>query len=207
MGQTSLPSFNISSEATEFLYRAIEDTQNTIRFTDTKAGVVIVSSGIIAGYFLKLVTPLLTHIPKSHPWVMYIVAAIGLFCLIAIVVTILSSLTSIRPISNASCHINSDGVTSQIPFSINTAPRMGFSDLFWEKRRSVLSLSVKELLQKASVESSGQEIPKTLAFELLKLSYIRDKKVFRTSRSISWLVVSMFSNIVLSIVLRFLGWI
>ncbi|WP_054967456.1 hypothetical protein [Alicyclobacillus ferrooxydans] len=207
MGQTSPPSFNVSSEAIEFLYKAIEDTQNTIRFTDTKAGVVIVSSGIIAGYFLELVTPLLKHIQTRHPLVLSIVVAIGIFSLFAIVVTILSSLRSISPILDASCHVKADGVASQIPFSINAAPKMGFFDLFRERRKSSLTMSVRELLQKASGDTLSQEISKTLAFELLKLSYIRDKKVFRTSRSILWLVISMFSIIAFSIALRFLGWI
>jgi len=30
----------------ELLYKAIEDNQNTIRFTDTKAGAVIVLTGV-----------------------------------------------------------------------------------------------------------------------------------------------------------------
>jgi F0F1-type ATP synthase assembly protein I len=207
VAQTGLPSFNVSAETTEFLYKAIDDVQNTIRFTDTKAGVVIVSSGIIAGYFLDAVSPLLKYVQESQPWVLCIVVAIGLFTLFAIIVTILSSLTAIRPISNASRHVNPDGVTSPVPFSINASPRMGFSDLFWEKRGSMMSLSVKELLQKVSANPSGQEISKTLAFELLKLSYIRDKKVYRTSRSMSWLVTSMFSVIAFSIFLRIFGWI
>lgn len=200
------PVRNVSPEAVEFLYKAIDDTQNTIRFTDTKAGVVIVSSGVIAGYFLELVTPVLNHIHEGHLWVLYTVSALGLFSLLAIVVTILSSLRSISPISDAGHHVNSGGVTSQIPFSINAAPKMGFFDMFRERRKSELTMSVTELLLKASGDSPSQEISKTLAFELLKLSYIRDKKVFRTSRSITSLVVSMFSIIVFSVFLKVLGW-
>lgn len=201
------PVQNVSPEAVEFLYKAIDDTQNTIRFTDTKAGVAIVTGGIVAGYYLQLLNPVLDHFKKPELWVWGVVAAIGLFSLIAIVITVLASLNAIRPISNAHKHINPDGITTNIPFVVSEASKLGFFDLFRERRKLMLSVSAKTLLDRASESEANSEISKSLALELLKLSYIRDKKTYRTSHSITWLVISIFAVIALSIIQRALGWI
>lgn len=183
------PSQGNYSEKYSFLYNAINDTQETIRFTDSKSGaVIIVVMGLIAGlvtlidkYYIVLKE--LPSLPKD-------IAIFGIiYFLSCLFISLILALRSINPANNPNHHIEI-GDWSDRPnikyYLSGLTPLMRWKDYLWELKDSKFGLSASEYHR--DVEGSeDDDLLRALTFEFLKLSYIKEKKMQRTKVSLKCL--------------------
>ncbi|MCQ1529517.1 DUF3307 domain-containing protein [Lutispora saccharofermentans] len=177
------------SEKYSFLYSAINDTQEIIRFTDTKSGaVIVVVMGLIAGVVTlidKYYTSLkqLTILPEM-------IAILGVsYFLVCLFISLILSLRSINPANDPNHHIDiGDWLNKpKIKYYLcGMTPTMRWEDYLWELEDLKFSISASEYY-KIMEESENTDILKALIMELLKLSYIREKKMQRTKAALIWL--------------------
>lgn len=179
---------NYSDQYT-FIYNAINDAQETIRFTDTKSGaVIVVVMGLIAGVVTlidKYYTMLnqLTVLSKA-------IAILGLiYFLVCLFISLILSLRSINPANNPNDHIDIGDWTDKpnIKFYLSgLSPSMRWEDYLWELKDLKFSISASEYYK--SIEGSkDRDLLKSLTLEFLKLSYIKEKKMQRTKAALKWI--------------------
>lgn len=174
----------------DFLYNAINDTQATIRFTDTKSGaVIVIVMGLIAGtvtLFEKYYSALM-----SLAFLPQLIATLGMaVCGICLFIALNLALQSINPVNNPNCHIDIGdlrGSPTPLDYYVSgLTPSMRWEDYYWELEDSQLKKSMSEFYK--DLESCSEtELLKALSFEFLKLSYIKEKKVHRAKLSIKWI--------------------
>ena len=177
------------SERFNFIYNAINDTQETIRFTDTKSGaVIVVAMGLIAGVVTlldKYYTLLnqLAVLPK-------VIAIMGIiYFSVCLFISLILSLRSINPANNPNNHINI-GDWQDMPntkyYLSGLTSSMRWEDYLWELNDLKFSLSASKYY-KSIEESNDSDLLKSLTLELLKLSYIKEKKMQRTKAALKWI--------------------
>lgn len=177
------------SEQYNFIYNAINDAQETIRFTDTKSGaVIVVVMGLIAGVVTlidKYYTLLnqLAVLPK-------VIAILGvIYFSLCIFISLILSLRSINPANNPNDHIDlGDWPNSpNIKYYLSgLTPSMRWEDYLWELKDLKFSISASEYYK--NIEGSKDpDLLKSLTLELLKLSYIKEKKMQRTKAALKWI--------------------
>lgn len=177
------------SEKYNFIYNAINDAQETIRFTDTKSGaVIVVVMGLIAGvvtlidkYYILLKQ--LTVLPK-------VIAIVGVvYFSICLFISLILSLRSINPANNPNDHIDL-GDWSDKPdiryYLSGLIPSMRWEDYLWELKDLKFGVNASEYY-KSIDESKNSDLLKSLTLELLKLSYIKEKKMQRTKAALKWI--------------------
>lgn len=164
----------------EFLYKSLEDAQGTIRFTDSKAGALIVASGVLSVYQVPLGQAILVHakLPiTTYAICTLIVSAISIFSLL---LSLLIAFKSINPMSSPEKRILKENLTTNIPFYLNDiVPSQSFLDCLCERKTSHLNQSAKTLFEKLKKDTISEDLLKSLIIEVCKVSYIREKKIFR----------------------------
>lgn len=176
-------------EKSNFIYNAINDAQETIRFTDTKSGaVIVVVMGLIAGV-ITLIDKyyiLLKHL-AFFPKVVAIVGVV--YFSICLFISLILSLRSINPANNPNNHIDL-GDWSDKPdieyYLSGLIPSMRWEDYLWELKDVKFGINASEYY-KSIEESKKSDLLKSLTLELLKLSYIKEKKMQRTKAALKWI--------------------
>ncbi|QOX63895.1 DUF3307 domain-containing protein [Anoxybacterium hadale] len=186
----------VNSEKYEFLYNAISDTQETIRFTDTKSGaIIIIVMGFIAG-LISLADEYYNYLSKLTGLSKDILIAGATGFIVFLIISLLISLKSINPSNSPIDHIKTEDLKehSSLPnlkyYISGLCPSMRWEDYFWELKGSKLKISLGEYLKEIN-ESNGQDFIKVLTLELLKLSYIKEKKIQRSKMAITSLGLSI----------------
>ena len=184
----------------EFLYKAIEDTQNSIRFGDTKAGFILVGLTVISSYLSGYVNTLWQLMSYKLNFGVLIAILAGILTLTLFVLSGLTSFKAINPLSSPVEHIISEGGSPKILFYLwEIKPRMSFRDLLIERCDSKINYKVSELEQAYSA-AGCEDIIESLTFELAKVAYIREKKLFRVSKAVTlfqWGIVFWLISMVL----------
>lgn len=186
MNQANENSFKI-----EFLYKALEDAQNTIRFTDTKAGLVLVGLTIIATFMGDFCSTLidLMIIPLNFLILCKITAAV--IAIVSFIISAFIIFKAINPLSSPTDHVILENYSVSIPFYLfSISPKMGWKDSLIELDKSKLDYSVKDLCNLYN-SATEDDIIGSLTYELTKVSYIREKKIFRVNKAISFFKVGI----------------
>jgi len=147
----------------EMLYHFIDDTQNTIRFLDTKAAAILVFTGVIITIVLNNVSNLTLHLPTipfslAKTILIFIIASILLF----FIRTAFFSFKVIQSntVFSGGCKIN--GYQTQ---------DLGFlSKIDMQNTTNEIYMNLKSL-------NSELKIVKELTFDYIKVSYIREVKM------------------------------
>ncbi|MFC5649019.1 hypothetical protein ACFPYJ_07725 [Paenibacillus solisilvae] len=194
----------------EILYKALEDTQNTIRFTDTKAGGVLVLSGVLAAFlstiskdYLKYLKNLL-DLSNTHHWgnfFHFISLLIFSAASVLLITAVYLALKSISPKSGPIDSIQYD-MPSRVPnlfYLFELSPAVNILNVFTDKAGYFKLRDKTSMLLTAVNGLSKEDIKTLLIFELQKVSYIRELKMQRVKRSIHLLLWSCFSFLVLGI--------
>lgn len=176
------------SEKMEFLLKAIEEVQETNRFLDTKAGVVVVFESsllimVATSLMDQSVSDLITSIQKntSTGYFIFLLVFIGVY-LAALIFHILHTLKVVFPQESPNQHVD---VT-------DFAPRNLFY-LYELNKKDIIQPSVMEYAKKLK-KMDDVDITNELIYELMKLSYIRKKKNDRLAfsyRFLGFLIVSL----------------
>ena len=185
-----------------FLYNAIQDTQETIKFTDTKSGTVVV---IGAAFITAIVTLVDKYISLFNSqsgiskWILMIGLSVFSICLS---ISLYLSIKSINPSNNPNEHVefgDSDIKVDIQYYLTGLSPKMRFRDYLKEWKDSKFSTPVQKYYNSIKdIDSEGLLL--SLTYEFIKLSYIKDKKHNRTQCALKWLGKCLFT-LVLTIIL------
>lgn len=188
----------------EFILAAINDTQSTIRATDAKV------VAFLAGVFLPFskVDRVWAHLNylhiSYHDYISYILGGAFLFFWL---LSIICLVRSISAIDNPGKHI-SDHMLKKGSFYAGGLYKFSLIDLVWNrssiKTESTVSSFETHYPEDIKRDGQGASIPvivEELAFEHMKLAYIRDIKLHR----LHYAFISMHIWFVLGLVIYLLS--
>lgn len=194
----------IKIQKINFLYKAIEDCQQTIRFVDTKAGIIFLLFGIyvsmigtglpdFAKYFFRM---------GLYLEIFFSICLFLFFCLIVLI--LIAIITLIFPRSNPSEHIDISGYHYKGIFYISDMDNICFIDNLKDRKNIKIQTSVEGYIEKLNKILDFKNLEKELICELLKVSYIRELKIRRMQNTKWFIAVSLILSLFL-IVLHFIG--
>lgn len=174
-----------------FLYKIIDDSQETIRYLDTKAGFGIAILGAILGKFLLDEAQL--HAIRSHGSMI-----IALFVVLGILMVISAALgfKTVFPMINPAENVSFPDVLEPKFFISELGVSHPLRHLFSGKRFATLGVTHAEYCRSLR-EANAETIESILAAEVLKLSFIRQMKTDRLTQFAFSLIltVSLFSGL------------
>lgn len=185
-----------------FLYKAIEDAQQTNRLVDTKVSIVF----ILFGVYVSMIG---SGMPKfaEYIWNMPCILKVffGVVLLVSFLIVIVLAYTTLMiifPRSNPSQHISMKNSPQNIFYlwQLNT----NLIDCFVNRKSVILKPSFEDYLSKYAEIDDSVMIEKELIYELLKVSYIREMKITRVRYMKWWLMSALILSFVL-IYLHFIG--
>ncbi|AFM43585.1 hypothetical protein Desaci_4759 (plasmid) [Desulfosporosinus acidiphilus SJ4] len=192
----------------EYLYKALEDAQNTIRFTDTKAGIIIVASGVLSAYLVPLGRSLIDNIKNPLTFYSLVTFVVAIICLVSFLFTLLITIKAINPMSSPVRHIFMDGLTTKVPFYLyKIDPEPSLWDCLSERNNSKLDHSSNEIFESLMKDQNSEEITKSLVLEVCKVSYIREKKIYRVNMAFVFFALGFITLFISSIMLHSIQWI
>jgi hypothetical protein len=197
MGQSGLANMKIN-----FLYKAIDDAQQTVKFTDTKTTMIFIFFGIyvsMIGTGLPDFAKYYWHMPESLQIIFIVTISVFLIC---IGCSLVLAIRVIVPRSNPASHIIMQAKPKEIYYvwKMNS----GWQDGFADRNRLHLQTSFEDYYEKFNEIKDESEIEKELIYELLKISYIRELKIMRLKYMIRWAIIALVVSSVL-VYLHFIG--
>ena len=192
----------------ELLYKAIEDNQNTIRFTDTKAGAVLVLAGILITLITSTGKEYLSLIKELHMSdnCINFIAYIGYYTsfIITAFSLLLAILLSFKAISPKSGPIKSIEVDIAFPPNLfylsKLTKKVGRVNILKDKEGYFKLENPTSEIKKNVIELTEDGLLNILIVELQKLSYIREIKIQRVKHSIQCLIFAGGIYVVFSII-------
>lgn len=179
----------------DFLYKAIDDAQNAIRFTDTKAAAIM-------AFWAVLITGVINTRADWYKWLMSItvwydrVIAIGLIVLLVLFwsLSVWLVFISVNPKTAPNIHIDRDRVEiSGLFFLHGFKPEdPTYEQLYLDDTGLKLSMATNEYVKKIE-RWSDQNIRNELIFELQKVSYIRNIKIKRVNTSMNFVLAFLIT--------------
>ncbi|WP_269919424.1 DUF3307 domain-containing protein [Caldifermentibacillus hisashii] len=182
----------------EFLYKAIDDTQNTIRFTDTKAGVVIAFWTLVMNILIRTKNEWYNFLfgleNKSEQFqiAIFIIALIFFF-----LKSVWLSYLTLVPRINPNNQINTKDFDAQgLFFLAETTPEIKGKYLYGNYKKLQIRESAKDYHDKISM-LDNISIEKELVLELQKISLIRNVKIARASSAITAVIYFLITIMLL----------
>lgn len=178
----------------EFIAKAIEDTQLTIRAMDVKNGALL--AGLLVPFSaLGRIWAHFSHLSSAVPFFLGLAVGVLFFSLWAFCIYVL--IKALAALDNPASHvINSSGQAG----SFYSGGLYTFSLLDSFMNREVIKASRDISHQLGLVPNNPQDIAGELVFEQLKLTYIRDIKIHRFNMgarvSAFWVFLGAISFIV-----------
>lgn len=157
----------------EFLHSAIQDTQQNIRAIDFKIGALL--AGLIVPF--PQIREIFKYLTINEFWWQHALAAI---IFVMWLITVLILLLALSAIDNPSKHI-SDNTNQKSLYFGGGLFNFKLLNIFW-RTNNFATKSVRDY--KNEIEDTSLDISKELAYEHLKLIYIRDLKIFRLRHAI-----------------------
>lgn len=178
-----------------FLYKAIEDAQQAIRFIDTKASILFLFFGIFVsmiGTGLPTYAKYYWHMPRSLQQLFVVMIVIFLFF---VTVSIVLAIKVIFPRSNPSQHIKTASMPKEIfyIYKLNS----DWKDCFIDRNKTMLQTSFEDYFAKYKEMKDEFDIEKELIHELLKVSYIRELKIMRLRKAVMFGIGAIFISLIL----------
>lgn len=202
----------------ELLYKAIEDNQNTIRFTDTKAGAILVLIGIyfalsgsVAKDFFSSLKKLYysgTIVGSTFFWIYCVLFLISSLFVIGSTIVVFKV---ISPKSNPSSSVDFD-ISSANPKSVyylvKFSPKINLFNVFNEKKGFFRSNDKASEVKNTINQLTDDSVLDILIFELQKISFIREMKIQRVRIAILMLIISCsvsFGSGILFLIQKIIG--
>lgn len=194
---------NVCTQRINFLYKAIEYTQQTVRFTDTKVGVIFLLFGIFVSMIGSGLSRFATYFCNMPLALQTIFALLIFLFIVSIGIMIYMTIMIIFPKSNPSKHIMTTPYKPKNIFYLWDI-KTNWIDCFMDRKKVVLAPSFEEYLLKFNEFRDLQTIENELIYELLKISYIREIKIRRIGHMKRLILVSLLLSIAL-VFLHFMG--
>ena len=194
---TESPNINENEfhEKLDFIYRAINSTQEIIRFSDTKAGTVIVLiTALIAATisftdkFVRILKDLAEYALARE------ILILGALLFITFILTALvMALKSINPSSDTTQHVDYTGyekVPRDLYYITGLNRKFKLKDYIGEQPDLKMVVTFADYYHKIT-QIELESLLKSLTAELLKVSYIKEKKLKRTAAALKCIVLGI----------------
>lgn len=170
---------------TEFIYRAIDDATNTLRFIETKVATIFVVIGILTSIFIGLGDSILVvyKFYKNVPIHSTIIGLSILIYLVSIMVSVYFGFKTIRAASNPNDYIGNSGHNGKNLWYLVS------------NKNNKIDVSVEEYLIEIDKLDEDNFI-KMISIELMKVSAIRNIKIQNVNKSILWFKISIVSMLI-----------
>jgi hypothetical protein len=180
----------------DFLMKAIDDTQNTIRFTDTKAAASVAFWGLIFTIIIRSLDDLKTMINNISTWPdIMICSIIAITMVFFFIQSFWLAYMVLAPKINPSEHIEKEGYSVPGLFFLHgMSLAVKGKSLYRNNPNIKLSMTTKEYIDRINV-MSDDTLHHELILELQKISFIRNMKIARVHqaiRSILQFLISVF---------------
>lgn len=196
---------NLLNKKIEYLYSAIKDAQELIRFTDTKTAVVIPILGAFIVTYFTQISNIIKYWDNLN-WIFGVPFVLFLFLLF---LSILIVLRIINPTKNPIDNI--DIMKEEIPLLRFYIPQNNYLNKiffpFMNSKKFKLSFAYNDLLEQFIIEEKNKsknikedDIIKTLSLEFLKVSYIRNIKMDRL-KVLLWFLLFTFLTFIVSYII------
>ncbi len=171
-----------------FLYKALDDGQNTIRFTDTKAAVVIAFWTFFISTLISMRGIWFDYIVNLANWteLIFIIFLI-LLMIVYLIRSVILAYTALVPRSNPGAHIMSEDVQAKGLFYLygyNLPVPLEPKYLYKNHEDLKLGKKTKEYIEEFK-EITEEEVNTEIILELQKISFIRNLKIDRVNESIA----------------------
>jgi hypothetical protein len=174
-----------------FITNAISDTQSTIRAIDTKLGAVIAGSLLP----FSVLGRIWSHIGEISKTISpYLGCALGFLFFFIWIISILLLIKTLSAIDNPREHIESDSTIKGVFYSGGMF-KLGVKDYYFFNSSVKSADTVQE--QVSNYPNDEADVVKELAFEHLKLIYIRDVKLHRLKGALILCSVWFFLGVVI----------
>lgn len=165
----------------EFIYNAIDDNENTIRFLDTKVGGVYVVIGLIIAFLgginESIYNTLVYFKSDLIDFIIIITSILGYAILTTI--SVIYGFFTIKSINNPLKHIDSTDVNCE--------------ESLWHlsvNKNGNIAQSLKDYIRKIN-ELNYQDLLQQISCELMKISYIRNEKLNKSNLCIKYFISSL----------------
>ena len=195
---------NLNKRNAEFIYKSIEDAQNTIRFTDTKAAAVIGFWTLIVTIFIGFEGEILKIATNINHWTTAIfLIFLAVYMIYLFIRSVWLAYMTLVPKSNPGEHIDKDGVnTHGLFYLFGYNYSFPLKDRYLYENKSDLKLAGTTKHHLESLNSLTDEaVLAELIFEQQKTSFIRNLKIDRVNLAISNIIAFL---VVLLIILVYL---
>lgn len=182
----------------EFLYKAFDDTSNTIRFADTKAGFVIAFWTLVLNALIRTkgdVQKFWVNIGDKSEQILLLlfIVVMIIFCLRSVWLSYLTLVPRISP----KTQINTEGFDVQgLFFQTKNAFKIDGNYLYGNTENIVVKESAKSFHERIS-KLDNESIEKELVFELQKITLIRTLKTDRVGSAISFVIYFLMTTALL----------
>ncbi len=185
---------DIQEKKIEFLYKSIEDAQQTIRFVDTKTSVTTFVVGLIAALLSSGLSDFADYFWNFTPFLQLVSIILILLITTLLGLTIHCAIQVVFPKTNPAEHV------------IKTTPLKNIFYLYETKLVNGVDKIMpvyEEYLKKVNSLANADDIVLELAYELQKVSYIRESKISKVKEMKRYLRIAL---IVLPLVLFMHYW-
>jgi len=172
-------------DKTDFIYKAMEDTTNTIRFIDTKVASIFVVLGVLTSLFIFLGERIITvyNYYKFAPIHSTLIGLSVLMYFISSIMSIFFGFKTINIVDNSCDYINNDEHDDK---------NLWYLLIGCDNR---VSISVKEYLKEIN-RLDEDSLVKSISIEFMKVSAIRNIKMKNIKKSIKWFEFSIISLLI-----------
>lgn len=195
---------SIGIEKINFLYKAIECTQQNIRFTDTKVGMIF----LLLGIYVSMIGSGLPNFAKYFPNMGACIQALFIIFIILFIIfvgiTIFATIMIVFPRSNPSEHIAIEDHNKPKGIFYIADLEVNWLDIFYNRKDMKIKRSFEQYQMDYNNINDLKNIESELIFELLKVSYIRELKIRRMQKTKWFIGTSLILSLAL-IILHFIG--
>lgn len=184
-----------SNERLTFLYKAIEDTQQSVRFIDTKLSI----NSIVFSILIAFIGSGLADFSKYFWNMPGIYQSIFIGAIIAFVVSlgmiIIITLNVIYPRSSPSKHISMEYKPKKLFYLWDI--KTSFEDSILDRKDVILKPSFEDYKIKFDEMCDSHCLENELIYELLKVSFIREIKIRRIRYIRMWVIIALILSLIL----------
>lgn len=194
----------MDSEKINFLYKAIEDTQQIIRFTETKVGIIFLLFGIYVSMIGSGLPDFAKYIWNMNITMRYFFFGVIILFFFSVLLIVWSVIMIVYPRSNPSEHIIIGDDNKHKSFFYIADLKVKWRDSFLDRKQLKIGRSFEAYLTGYGSINTIKQLENELILELLKVSYLRELKIKRMRNTKYLLLVSIILSLIL-IVFHFIG--
>lgn len=164
----------------EFLYKALEDAQSTIRFIDTKTSITTFAVGLIVAMITSGLADFSDYFWNMTCILQWLATVILFVAYLASALTIHTAIQVVYPKSNPSEHVQKSTQTKEL-FYLHRLDKLD--------GKIQIRPGFEQYLAEFNTIQNPEELQSILVYELLKVSYIRESKIADVKRMKRFLYV------------------